>query len=130
MLVTDVFLELFPCPPVLDVVATGRAPSFDALLSFRSVEVVHDVPEPEHAPGFEHVADTRERYRFPEVGQVMEREARVHEVGPFTHMLVGEETGVDELDVRSVARGDLLLEVVQHHRRHVDRGHPRADGCR
>ena len=66
---------------------------------FVDVESVHDVPEPQHRAGPEHIVQPVERDRLPEVGQVVQRVPAVGEVDEVTLVLVREEAGVHALDV-------------------------------
>ena len=95
------------------------------------LEVEHEVVEPKHAAGAKDRGDALERDRFPEVGKVMQRVPREHEVGWFRAVVVREEPGFDDGDIVETVPFDARPEGCGHGRRNVDRDHPateRRDG--
>lgn len=64
---------------------------------------------------------------LPEVGDLVERPAGVDEVCWPSLVVVGDEAGIDHLDVGDPRLGDFRPKLVEHHLRHINRDHPVAD---
>lgn len=88
MLVTDVFFELGPAPAIFDVTTARRTPPFETILCFYRVEVVDDIPQPEHTTRSNNAPDSFEGHTLPEVRRVMEGVApsfMPHKAGDWVH---------------------------------------------
>ncbi len=66
VLVTDVLLQFGPTPLAVDSTRTGRAPRIDSVVRLVQLEVVDDVPQPQHAPWLEHLPEPTEGDGLPE----------------------------------------------------------------
>ena len=129
VLVAHVLGDLRAGPALLHVGRDELAdPRFDAVLGIAGLEAVDDVRQAQHPARAQHAGDPPQRDRLPEVRQVMQGEAAVDDVGRLARVLVGQEAGVDGLDVAGGgAAGELLAQAGQHDRRHIDRDHPLTD---
>ena len=128
LLVADVFGQLRAGPAALDVGGHGlRDPLLDVAIGVAGLEAVDDVRHPQHAAAAQHAGQPAQGDRLSEVGQVMQRIAAVHEVGGRTGVFVGQEPGMDDLDVLRAGAIELVGQPLEHQRRHVDCDHAPAD---
>jgi hypothetical protein len=100
VLVPDVLLQVGPGPAAVGGHRHRGAPALDPFGGLVDREVVHDVPEAEEAAGSEHPAHPTEGHRLPEVRQMMQCVARVHDVRGLAGVPVGEEPTLDDLQRR------------------------------
>ena len=68
-------------------------------LGVAGLEVEHEITEPKDAAGPEDRGDALEGDRLPEVGKVVQRISREHEVSGLGVVVVREEPGLDDRDV-------------------------------
>src|SRR5439155_16760831 len=115
VLVADVRLELVAGPALRGSRCRAGEPVLDPEIGLAGLEVVHEIAQDEHAAGREQIGEAGEGDALPEVGEVMQRVARVDELWRIALVLVREEAGLDPL--HGVA---LPASYLEHGRRRID----------
>ena len=116
-------LELGACPALVRAFCRAGEPVLDDAVHLILVAGEGEVAQAQDAIRLEDAGDALERERLPEIGQVMERVARVDVIGHLASVFVAEEARLHALDVRHAQANCLGVQHVEHRSRHVDGNH-------